>query len=101
MVNTYTGQSSGSGPQAQGAPPPPELATLVVQQAELIRLLEEERQGQGQQQPQERRPRGVSYQDFEGLHPPIFTTCPELLAVDDWLRTIESKFTLLPELTEQ
>ncbi|WVZ90029.1 hypothetical protein U9M48_036362 [Paspalum notatum var. saurae] len=33
--------------------------------------------------------------------PPIFTTCPETLAADDWLRTIESKFTLLPELTEQ
>ncbi|WVZ97591.1 LOW QUALITY PROTEIN: hypothetical protein U9M48_043113, partial [Paspalum notatum var. saurae] len=38
---------------------------------------------------------------FEGLRPPIFTTCPEPLAADDWLRTIESKFTLLPELTEQ
>ena len=101
MVNTHTSQSFGSGPQAQGAPPPPKLATLVVQQVELIRLLTEERQGQGQQQPWEHCPRSVSYQDFEGLRPPIFTSCSEPLAVDDWLRTIESKFTLLRELTEQ
>ncbi|WVZ80862.1 hypothetical protein U9M48_028304 [Paspalum notatum var. saurae] len=32
---------------------------------------------------------------------PVFTTCPEPLAADDRLRTIESKFTLLPGLTEQ
>ncbi|WVZ75676.1 hypothetical protein U9M48_023711 [Paspalum notatum var. saurae] len=101
MVNTRTGQSSRSGPQAQGAPSLPELATLVVQQVELICLLAEERQGQGHQQPRERHPRGISYQDFEGLHPPIFTTCPEPLAADDCLRTIESKFMLLPEITEQ
>ncbi|WVZ80980.1 hypothetical protein U9M48_028410 [Paspalum notatum var. saurae] len=82
MVNTLTGQSSRLGPQAQGALPPPELATL------------------GQQQPWERRPCGVSYQDFEE-RPPIFTTYPEPLAADDWLCTIESKFTLLLELTKQ
>ncbi|WVZ70735.1 hypothetical protein U9M48_019378 [Paspalum notatum var. saurae] len=31
----------------------------------------------------------------------IFTTCPEPLVANDWLRTIESKFTLLLGLTEQ
>ncbi|WVZ97392.1 hypothetical protein U9M48_042934 [Paspalum notatum var. saurae] len=87
MVNTRNGQHSGSEPHANGAPPPPELATLVVQQAELIRLLAEERQGRGP--------------DFEELRPPVFTKCPEPLDADDWLRTIRSKFTLLPELTEQ
>ncbi|WVZ90009.1 hypothetical protein U9M48_036347 [Paspalum notatum var. saurae] len=35
------------------------------------------------------------------MRPSIFTTCPEPLAADDWLRTIESKCTLLLELTEQ
>ena len=35
------------------------------------------------------------------MRPPIFTTCPEPLAADDWIRTIKSKFMLLPELTEQ
>ncbi|WVZ70451.1 hypothetical protein U9M48_019120 [Paspalum notatum var. saurae] len=83
------------------APPPPELATLVVQQGELIRLIREERQAQGQQRPREHQPRGITYKDFEELRPPVFTTCPEPLAADDWLRTIESKFTLLPRLTEQ
>ncbi|WVZ48586.1 hypothetical protein U9M48_000007 [Paspalum notatum var. saurae] len=101
MVNTRNGQHSGSEPHANGAPPPPELATLVVQQAELIRLLAEERQGRGQLQPREPRNRGISYRDFEELRPPVFTKCPEPLDADDWLRTIRSKFTLLPELTEQ
>ena len=62
--------------------------------------MREERQAREQQQPREHHPRGHSYQDFEGLRPPVFTTCPEPLTADDWLRTIESKFTLLPELTE-
>ncbi|WVZ89338.1 hypothetical protein U9M48_035759 [Paspalum notatum var. saurae] len=74
---------------------------MVVQQAELIRLLAEERQGRGQLQPREPRNRGISYRDFEELRPPVFTKCPEPLDADDWLRTIRSKFTLLPELTEQ
>ncbi|WVZ70999.1 LOW QUALITY PROTEIN: hypothetical protein U9M48_019626 [Paspalum notatum var. saurae] len=99
MVNTRQGQTSGQ--QPHDAPPPPELATLVVQQAELIRMMAEERQAQGQQRAREHQPRGITYQDFEGLRPPVFTTCPEPLAADDWLRTIESKFTLLPGLTEQ
>ncbi|WVZ89429.1 hypothetical protein U9M48_035839 [Paspalum notatum var. saurae] len=32
---------------------------------------------------------------------PTGRSCPEPLDADDWLRTIRSKFTLLPELTEQ
>ncbi|WVZ95395.1 hypothetical protein U9M48_041164, partial [Paspalum notatum var. saurae] len=64
------------------------MATLVVQQAELIRLLAEERQGRGQLQPREPRNRGISYRDFEELRPPVFTKCPEPLDADDWLRTI-------------
>ncbi|WVZ70982.1 hypothetical protein U9M48_019609 [Paspalum notatum var. saurae] len=91
MVNTRNGQTSGQ--QPHDAPPPPELATLVVQQAELIRMMAEERQAQGQQRAREHQPRGITYQDFEGLRPPVFTTCPEPLAADDRLRTIESKFT--------
>ncbi|WVZ97317.1 hypothetical protein U9M48_042865 [Paspalum notatum var. saurae] len=63
--------------------------------------MREERQAQGQQRPREHQPRGITYKDFEDLRPPVFTTCPEPLAANDWLRTIESKFTLLPGLTEQ
>ncbi|WVZ74213.1 hypothetical protein U9M48_022425 [Paspalum notatum var. saurae] len=33
--------------------------------------------------------------------PTLARKCPEPLDADDWLRTIRSKFTLLPELTEQ
>ncbi|WVZ76699.1 hypothetical protein U9M48_024651 [Paspalum notatum var. saurae] len=43
----------------------------------------------------------IGRSDFEELRPPVFTKCPEPLDTDDWLRTIRSKFTLLPELTEQ
>ncbi|WVZ58140.1 hypothetical protein U9M48_008443 [Paspalum notatum var. saurae] len=64
-------------------------------------MMGEERQAWGQQRAREHQPRGITYQDFEGLRPPVFTTCPEPLAANDWLRTIESKFTLLPGLTEQ
>ncbi|WVZ76250.1 hypothetical protein U9M48_024238 [Paspalum notatum var. saurae] len=56
---------------------------------------------QGGDQWREHHPRGITYQDFEGLRPPVFTTCPEPLTADDWLCTIESKLTLLPGLTEQ
>ncbi|WVZ89399.1 hypothetical protein U9M48_035813 [Paspalum notatum var. saurae] len=99
MVNTRQGQTSGQ--QPHDAPPPPELATLVVQQAELIRMMAEERQARGQRRAREHQPRGITYQDFEGPRPPVFTTCPEPLAANDRLRTIESKFTPLPRLTEQ
>ncbi|WVZ80440.1 hypothetical protein U9M48_027913 [Paspalum notatum var. saurae] len=81
MVNTRNGQTSGQ--QPHDAPPPPELATLVVQQGELIRLMREERQAQGQQRPREHQPRGITYKDFEDLRPPVFTTCPEPLAAND------------------
>ncbi|WVZ76216.1 hypothetical protein U9M48_024206 [Paspalum notatum var. saurae] len=70
-----------------------------MQQGELIRLMREEWQAQGQQRPREHQPRGITYKDFEDLRPPVFTMCPEPLAANDWLRTIESKFTLLPGLT--
>ncbi|KAJ1253446.1 hypothetical protein BS78_K255900 [Paspalum vaginatum] len=99
MVNTRTGQSSGQ--SAQGAPPPPELATLVVQQAELIRLLAEDRPVRGQQQPREYKATWHYLSGFEGLRPPVFTNCPEPLAADDWLRTVQSKFTLLPGINER
>ncbi|WVZ97851.1 hypothetical protein U9M48_043360 [Paspalum notatum var. saurae] len=70
-------------------------------QAELIRMMAEERQDQGQQRAREHQPCGITYQDFEGLRPPVFTMCLEPLAANNWLRTIDSKFTLLPGLTEQ
>ncbi|WVZ70252.1 hypothetical protein U9M48_018930 [Paspalum notatum var. saurae] len=67
---------------AHGAPSPSELATQVAQQ--LINLIAQEKQ--------RRDPQEISYTDFAALQPPIFTTAPDPLDADDWLRIIESKF---------
>ncbi|WVZ52709.1 hypothetical protein U9M48_003745 [Paspalum notatum var. saurae] len=67
---------------AHGAPSPSELATQVAQQ--LINLIAQEKQ--------RRDPQESSYTDFAALQPPIFTTAPDPLDADDWLRIIESKF---------
>ncbi|WVZ51507.1 hypothetical protein U9M48_002651, partial [Paspalum notatum var. saurae] len=45
-----------------------------------------------------RDPQEISYTDFAALQPPIFTTTIDPLDADDWLRIIESKFSLLPAL---
>ncbi|WVZ81719.1 hypothetical protein U9M48_029063 [Paspalum notatum var. saurae] len=73
---------------AHGAPSPSKLATQVAQQ--LINLIAQEQQ--------RRDPQEISYTDFAALQPPIFTTAPDPLDADDWLRIIESKFSLLPHL---
>jgi hypothetical protein len=37
----------------------------------------------------------MSYLDFLATHPPIFSRAKDPLDADDWLRTTESKFSLL------
>src|SRR5438105_7069887 len=91
MVNTRTTPSSS---QAPLPPPPPTLAEIVAQQAQLINLL-----AQGQLNNQQGHvPRGPnhesSYADFESIRPPIFTTVADPLEADNWIRTMESKFSL-------
>ena len=71
-----------------GAPPPPELATVVAQQGQIINMLAEEQQ--------RRCPQEISYTNFAALQPPIFTVATDPLDADEWLRIIESKFSLLP-----
>jgi hypothetical protein len=78
---------------AHGAQFPPELAALVAQQGQIINMLAQEQQ--------QRNPQEISYTEFASLQPPIFTTATDPLDADDWLRIIESKFSLLPRLTEQ
>ncbi|WVZ80274.1 hypothetical protein U9M48_027765, partial [Paspalum notatum var. saurae] len=78
---------------AHGAQFRPELAALVAQQGQIINLLVQEQQ--------RRNPQEISYTEFAALQPPIFTTATDPLDADDWLRIIESKFSLLPQLTEQ
>ncbi|WVZ70374.1 hypothetical protein U9M48_019048 [Paspalum notatum var. saurae] len=53
------------------------------------------------QEQQRRNPQEISYTEFAALQPPIFTTATDPLDADNGLRIIESKFNLLPQLTEQ
>ncbi|WVZ51963.1 hypothetical protein U9M48_003060 [Paspalum notatum var. saurae] len=68
-----------------------EVVVPVAQQ--LINLITQEQQW--------RNPQEISYIEFAAQQPPIFTAATDLLDADDWLRIIESKFSLLPHLTEQ
>ena len=38
----------------------------------------------------------ATYVDFTDIRPPVFTKADELLVADDWLRTMEQKFDLIP-----
>jgi hypothetical protein len=88
------GQPSSS---QQPPPPPPNLAKVMARQTELLNQLVQAQMGHFQQQP---RGRGellsASYQDFLSTQPPLFHKGDEPLDADAWLRTIESKFALLP-----
>jgi hypothetical protein len=67
-------------------------------QTELIRQLVKGQQNQQRSQQQGREdyiPQAAGYQEFFGTHPPLFHQTDEPLDADAWLRTIESKFTLL------
>lgn len=85
--------ASGSGSQ-QPPPPPPDFAEVLAAQTELLRQLvqgqQQQRGGHNVHQPQ-----GASYSDFLGTQPPLFNRIEEPLDADAWLRTIESKFSLL------
>ena len=90
------GQASGS---QQPPPPPPDLAEVMALQTELLRQLVRGQQNQPCSQQQgrdEHIPLASGYQDFFGTHPSLFHKTDEPLDADAWLRTIESKFTLLP-----
>ena len=87
------GHASGSGSQ-QLPPLPPGFAEVLAAQTELLRQLvqgqQQQRGGQNVHQPQ-----AASYSDFLGTQPPLFNRTEEPLDADAWLRTIESKFSLL------
>ena len=90
------GQASAS---QQPPPPPPSLAEVVALQTELIRQLVQGQQNQPCSQQRGREdhiPQTAGYQEFFGTHPPLFHETVEPLDADAWLRTIESKFALLP-----
>jgi len=90
------GQASGS---QQPPPPPPTLAEVMALQTELICQLVQGQQNQPRSQQRGREdyiPPAAGYQEFFGTQPQLFHKIDEPLCADAWLRTIESKFTLLP-----
>jgi len=89
-------QTSGS---QQPPPPPPNLAEVMALQTELLRQLVQGQQNQPRTQQcgrDDHVPPASGYQDFFGTQPPLFHQTDEPLDADAWLRTIESKFALLP-----
>ena len=89
------GQASGS---QQLPPPPPSLAEVMVLQTELIRQLVQGQQNHPRSQQRGREdhiPQAAGYQEFFGTRAPLFHKTDEPLDADAWLRTIESKFSLL------
>ena len=89
------GNANGSGSQ-QPPPPPPNFAEYLAAQTELLRQLV-----QGQQQQQQwgghnvHQPQAAGYPIFFATQPPLFHKTEEPLDADAWIRTIESKFSLL------
>ena len=65
------------------------------QQTELLRQLVQGRQQQQRGGHNIHQPQAASYSDFLGTQPPLFNRTEEPLDADAWLRTIESKFSLL------
>ena len=93
MVNTRTTPSSSKTPPPP--PSPPNLAELVAQKAQLINLLAQGQLNNQQGHGHHDHARESSYANFESTHPPIFTCAVDPLEVDNWIRTIESKFSLI------
>jgi hypothetical protein len=72
------------------------LAEAMARQTELLNLLVQVQQNQQHQQSRcHDEPLVATYQDFLSTQPPLFSKAEEPLDADAWLRTIESKFTLL------
>ena len=91
---------AGNSRQAPPPPPPPHPAptmeAILAAQTELLRQLVQRQQpphphGGHNVHP----PQFASYQDFLGTQPPLFHKTEEPLDADAWIRTIESKFSLL------
>jgi hypothetical protein len=68
------------------------MAQILVTQNELLRQLLHSQQQGGRRHHQ---PQSSDYQDFLGTQPPLFSPSDNPLKADAWIRTIESKFSLL------
>ena len=98
MVGSTRESPSGFGAGGNGNPPPPPpppgIAEVLAAQTEILRqLVQAQQQQQGghhSHQLQEAR-----YQDFLSTQPLLFIKVDDPLDADAWIRTIESKFSLL------
>ena len=98
MVGSTRSTPGGFDASGSGTPPPPppmpDFAQVLAAQSELLCQLV---QGNHQQRGEHRdhHPQSTTYSDFLGTQPPLFNRTEEPLDADAWLRTIESKFSLL------
>ena len=98
----------GTSQDEDGIPDPPPVPTnladaitaLVNVTAENSRLLHEMAQSNQNQMYGNRgrhhNRQEATYVDFTDTRPPVFTKADEPLEADDWLRTMEQKFDLIP-----
>jgi hypothetical protein len=99
----YTAHGHGRGQLSHGngpllpLRPPVSLEQLLATQNELITLLIQNETHRGVEQPQHPRHQDMktSYSEFLSTHLPLFSGAKVPLKADDWLRTTESKFSLL------
>jgi hypothetical protein len=77
--------------------PPVNLEQLLATQNELMTLLIQNEARRGVERPQhpQYQDMNTSYLEFLATHPPLFSGGKDPLEADDWLRTTESKFSLL------
>ena len=98
--------SSSQGEDGISDPPlvPPNLADAIaalvnvtVDNARLLREIAQSNQNmmQGNHGRNHQR-QEATYVDFTDTRPPVFTKADEPLEADDWLRTMEQKFDLIP-----
>jgi hypothetical protein len=95
------GRGCGQAPHANPLPPPPRapvsIEELLATQNELMRVLVQNEAHRGVDHPQHHRQQDMntSYSDFLATHLAVLSSAKDLLDVDDWLYTTESKFSLL------
>ena len=108
MPRTRASDIPSSSQDEGGVPdPPPVLPTLAdaiaalvhvtVDNARLLRELAQSNQNmmQGNRGHNHQR-KEATYVDFTDTRPPVLTKADEPLEADDWLRTMEQKFDLIP-----
>jgi hypothetical protein len=95
------GRGRGQEPRGNPPPPPPPHSSVSIEQLlaiqnELMSVMIQNEVCHGAERLQHHRHQdmNMSYSDFLVTHPPIFSGAKDLLEVDDWLHTTESKFGL-------